>query len=81
MSLRVSCANIPEGQSIKTDKVNGQKTSACQLIVYSGQLVSQPPCTGRSGITRTPKAQISFFISLEVLSCGELISNYWVCMF
>ena len=42
MSLRVSCANVPEGQSIKTDKVNGQKTSAFQLIVYSGQLVSQP---------------------------------------
>ena len=81
MSLRVSCANVPEGQSIKTDKVNGQKTSACQLIVYSGQLVSQPPCTGWSRITRTPIAQISFFISLEGLSCGELISNYWVCMF
>ena len=46
MSLRVSSANVPEGQSIKTDKVKGQKMSACQLIVYSGQLVSQPPCTG-----------------------------------
>ena len=48
MSLRVSSANVPvpEGQSIKTDNVNGQETSACQLIVYSGQLVSQPPCTG-----------------------------------
>lgn len=46
MSLRVSSANVPECQSIKTDKVKGQKTSACQLIVYSGKLVSQPPCTG-----------------------------------
>ena len=78
ISLRVSCANVPEGQSIKSDKVKGQKTSACQLTVYSGQLVSQPPCTGWSRITRTPIVQISFFIFLEGLSCGELISNYWV---
>ena len=75
MSLRVSCANVPEGQSIKTDKVNGQETSACQLIVYSGRLVSQPPCTGWSRITRTPIAQIRFFISLEGFSCGESISD------